>query len=518
MKNNLIFIFAGIMTIILINACNMESTAPTDKKAYKEQHRPQFHFTPPSQWMNDPNGMVYYEGEYHLFYQHYPDSNVWGPMHWGHAVSKDMLHWKQLPIAIYPDSLGLIFSGSAVVDWKNTSGFGENGLPPLIAIYTYHLMEGEKSGASDFQYQAIAYSNDKGRTWTKYEGNPVIPNDEKIRDFRDPKVFWHNETEQWVMIFARGDRVRIYNSPNLKDWTLASEFGEGHGQAFPWECPDLFELPIEGTDQTKWVMLLSIGAGGKQVGPNGGSATQYFVGDFDGKTFTNDNDKDLTLWIDYGRDNYAGVTWSDIPEADGRRLFIGWMSNWEYATIVPTYVWRSAMTLPRTLALKQTENGIRLVTQPVKETQKLRIGKALEGEEIKITAGLESMVTFEMQDECTSAFGIELINSKGEVYKIGYNATTNEYFSDRTLAGKTSFSDKFAKNIHTAPRLTSGNIISFHSFFDVSSAETFTDDGLTILTDIYFPNEDFTTLRVFTDCDKVQVKSAKHYGLKGIWE
>lgn len=496
----------------------MKPVEQPKEKAYSEQHRPQFHFTPPSQWMNDPNGMVYYDGEYHLFYQHYPDSNVWGPMHWGHAVSTDLVHWEQLPIAIYPDSLGLIFSGSAVVDWNNTSGFGTKENPPLIAIYTYHLMEGEQSGKHDFQYQAIAYSNDKGRTWTKYEDNPVIPNDEKIHDFRDPKVFWHDESEQWVMIFARGDRVRIYNSPDLKDWTLASEFGEGHGQADPWECPDLFELPIAGTDQTKWVMLLSIGTRGKQVGPNGGSATQYFIGDFDGKTFTNDNDKETTLWIDYGRDNYAGVTWSDIPEEDGRRLFIGWMSNWEYATIVPTYAWRSAMTLPRALALKNTENGVRLVSTPVQETEKLRSGEVQEGEEISITAGLESMVAFEMQDECTATFGIELTNSKGETYRVGYNATTNEYFSDRTKAGKTDFSDVFAKAIHTAPRLTDGKMVSFHSFFDVASAETFTDDGMTVLTDIYFPNEDFTTAKVFIEGDKVLVKSARHFELNRIWE
>jgi len=510
-------IFIGLFLLFTINACNTKSVEKNETQAYSEQHRSQFHFTPPSQWMNDPNGMVYYDGEYHLFYQHYPDSTVWGPMHWGHAVSTDLVHWEQLPIAIEPDSLGMIFSGSAVVDWNNTTGFGTKGNPPMIAIYTYHLMEGEQTGKHDFQYQAIAYSTDKGRNWTKYEGNPVIPNDENIHDFRDPKVFWHDETEKWVMIFARGDRVRIYNSSDLKAWTLTSEFGEGIGQASPWECPDLFELPIEGTDDTKWVMLLSIGTNGKQVGPNGGSATQYFVGDFDGKTFTNDNDAETTLWLDYGRDNYAGVTWSDIPKEDGRRLFLGWMSNWEYAQIVPTDVWRSAMTLPRTLGLKNTKNGARLVAQPIKELQKLRIGKAETTPEKSFSRGLESIITFEMEAECTATFGIELTNSKGEKYRMGYNATTNEYFSDRTKAGKISFSDVFAKAIHTAPRLGEGNTISFHSFFDVSSAETFTDQGMTVLTDIYFPNEDFTTAKVFIEGDKVAVTASQYFDLNGIW-
>jgi fructan beta-fructosidase len=507
----------GLLFLLGMNACDVKSIETSTKESYNEAHRPQFHFTPPSEWMNDPNGMVYYDGEYHLFYQHYPDSTVWGPMHWGHAVSTDLVHWEQLPIAIYPDSLGLIFSGSAVVDWNNTTGFGTKENPPMIAIYTYHLMEGERAGRHNFQYQAIAYSTDKGRTWTKYEGNPVIPNDEKIHDFRDPKVFWHEDSEQWVMIFARGDRVRIYNSSDLKAWTLTSEFGAGIGQASPWECPDLFELPIEGTDKTKWVMLLSIGTNGAQVGPNGGSATQYFVGDFDGKTFTNDNDEATTLWLDYGRDNYAGVTWSDIPKEDGRRLFIGWMSNWEYAQVVPTEVWRSAMTLPRTLGLRNTDNGARLVVEPVKEIQKLRTGEAETGTEKTISKGLESMITFEMEDECAATFGIELSNSKGEKYRIGYNAATKAYFSDRTKAGKTSFSDVFAKAIHTAPRLGEDNTITLHSFFDVSSAETFTDEGMTVLTDIYFPNEDFTTAKIFIEGEKVTTTSSEYFDLNGIW-
>ena len=524
----------GIIAVVLFNlSCGTsEKTTSETAEVYKEQHRPQFHFSPKEKWMNDPNGMVYYEGEYHLFYQYYPDSNVWGPMHWAHAVSPDLVHWEHLPIALEPDSLGYIFSGSAVVDWNNTSGFGKDGNPPMIAIYTYHLMAGERAKTNDFQYQAIAYSNDKGRTWTKYEGNPVIPNTEKIKDFRDPKVFWHKETEKWVMIFARGDRVRIYNSDDLKSWTLTSEFGEGFSiAAFPWECPDLFELKIEGTEETKWVMLLSIGNAGKEAGPNGGSATQYFVGDFDGKTFSSTNPKETTLWVDYGRDNYAGVTWSDVPEEDGRRLFLGWMSNWDYAQVVPTTIWRSAMTIPRELSLKNTENGLRLVSTPVKELEGLRRKKVevdranygfLSNSKLVMNQGTgiaEVFAEFEIPEGSQANFGIELKNANQETYRVGYDAATNHYFSNRTNTGKIDFSEKFAPRVHLAPRKTTGNRIKLHCYFDVSSAETFTDEGMTAMTDIFFPTEDFIQVNVFSDGEGgVELKGFEFYNLESIWK
>jgi fructan beta-fructosidase len=504
----------------------------TTPKAYKEQHRPQFHFSPKEKWMNDPNGMVYYDGEYHLFYQYYPDSNVWGPMHWAHAVSTDLTHWEHLPIALEPDSLGYIFSGSAVIDWKNTTGFGSLENPAMVAIYTYHLPTDKKGQTVNFQYQAIAYSLDKGRTWTKYKGNPVIPNDEKIKDFRDPKVFWHEESAQWCMIFAIGDRVRIYNSKDLKSWTLASEFGKGFSiKALPWECPDLFELPIEGTDEKKWVMLLSIGNGGEETGPNGGSATQYFVGDFDGKTFKSDNPKETTLWVDYGRDNYAGVTWSGIPKEDGRRLFLGWMSNWDYAQVVPTTIWRSAMTLPRVLSLKKTEQGLRLKAEPVKELEQLRRKKVevdqsrygfLKDSKLVMNDGtgvVEVFAEFELPKNTKANFGIELKNASQETYRIGYDAATDHYFSNRTNAGKIDFSEKFAPRVHLAPRKTKGNTIQLHCYFDVASAEMFTDDGTTVMTDIFFPTDDFIQINVFSDGDGgVHLKHFKFYQLESIWK
>ena len=329
-----------LITTSLLAACYHKklhsdtTTSPISKTYYQQPHRPQIHFSPPEKWMNDPNGMVFYAGEYHLFYQFFPDSTVWGPMHWGHAVSTDLVHWQHLPIALYPDSLGYIFSGSAVVDWKNTSGLGLNGQPPLIAIYTYHNPAGEKAGRKDFQYQGLAFSHDKGRSWTKYAGNPVLPNTESIADFRDPKVLWDEASNQWVMVIAAHDQVKFRGSKDLKKWTPLSNFGKTWGaHSGVWECPDLFPIRVEGSTETKWVLLVSINPGG----PNGGSATQYFVGHFDGRQFTVDPSYtaavsgEKAVWLDNGRDNYAGVTWSDIPKQNGRRLFMGWMSNWDYA-------------------------------------------------------------------------------------------------------------------------------------------------------------------------------------------
>lgn len=500
---------------------------------YTEPHRLQYHFSPDSMWMNDPNGMVFHEGEYHLFYQYYPDSTVWGPMHWGHAVSEDLVHWEHLPIGLFPDSLGYIFSGSAVVDAHNTSGLGSDEQPPMVAIFTYHDPEKEKTGAIDFQTQGIAYSLDKGRSWTKYEGNPVIPNP-GIRDFRDPKVFWHEATARWCMIFAAKDRVRIYHSPNLIDWTLGSEFGENIGaHGGVWECPDLFELPVDGTGQRRWVMLLSINPGG----PNGGSATQYFVGDFDGETFRLDPDFagqmptadfDSTFWVDYGRDNYAGVTWSNIPEEDGRRIFIGWMSNWDYATIVPTSSWRSAMTLPRTLHLISTSQGLRLASRPVAELTQIRGNET--SIPLQVVSGtrsltsqfsgdpsrMELIATWQLPDGDSAKMGFRWKNALGEVYEIGYDQASNQFYSDRREAGKNAFSDRFASQIHVAPRWEEGKTLTMHLFVDVASGELFADDGLSVMTDIFFPHEPFSEWEVFST-DEVALPSLKCYPLQRIW-
>lgn len=511
--------------LILIAVGSVKSTA--QKPSYREPYRPQFHFSPPTQWMNDPNGLFYYEGEYHLFYQYYPDGNTWGPMHWGHAVSKDLVYWQHLPVALYPDSLGYIFSGSAVVDVNNTSGLGKNQQPPLIAVYTYHDMAGEKAGRNDFQYQGLAYSTDKGRTWTKYEKNPVLPNKTGIKDFRDPKVMWHEGSKQWVMTLAVKDHVEFWTSPNLLQWRYVGSFGKepgAHGGV--WECPDLFPMQVKETGEEKFVLLVSINPGG----PNGGSATQYFIGDFNGKEFiphrTHQNKQ--PVWLDYGRDNYAGVTWSNVPAADGRRLFIGWMSNWDYAQVVPTTVWRSAMTLPRSLTLHSINKRYVLKSLPVNELQELRNTvtrfrpDVLNGA-ISVTPPLQSPqraeweIEIEITDAATEKLFLQFSNSSDEVYRIGFNIKNNQYFSDRTKAGNHSFSEKFGTSVHTAPRLLKSKRIKLHLFVDASSVELFADDGTVCMTELIFPSTPFNKAELVSEGGAVKLISATCYSLKKIW-
>ncbi len=507
-NNNDMRLFTLLFFYCTIISGSMGQTAPQNGG---EQYRPAFHFTPSQQWMNDPNGLVYFEGEYHLFYQYHPASNVWGPMHWGHAVSTDMVQWQHLPIALYPDSLGLIFSGSCVVDWNNSSGFGQNGKPPLVAIFTHHDMAGEQSGRTDFQYQSLAYSLDRGRTWTKYKGNPVIPNTQKIKDFRDPKVIWDKSSKQWIMVFAAQDHVKIWGSPNLRDWKHLSDFGKAYGcHKGVWECPDLFPITIEGTNEQRWILLQSLNPGA----PNGGSGTQYFVGKFDGEQFTPDPDcaakvrDGNALWLDWGRDNYAGVTFSDIPATDGRRLFIGWMSNWDYARDVPTYNWRSATTLPRSLHLSRTtKGGLELSSWPVAELAKLRGKRAHRfhsktlNKPLKINKKGLRPSQCEVELEYTPASGeskvwLELSNAGGGRYVVGYDHQTQQFFSDRTLVADKACTPNFASKIHYAPRQSDAATVKMRLFFDRASCELFADDGSTVLTDIFFPDAAFTQLRV----------------------
>jgi len=506
---------SALFCLLLFSIAACKTTPPPSQgmtNYYTEPHRPQFHFSPEQHWMNDPNGLVFYAGEYHLFYQYYPGDTKWGPMHWGHAITKDLVHWQHLPIALYPDSLGYIFSGSSVVDAQNTAGFKTGKEDPLVAIFTYHLMSGEKVGRQDYQYQGIAYSNDRGRTWTKYADNPVIANP-GAKDFRDPKVFWHQASQHWVLILAQGDHAIIYTSPDLKKWAKASEFGLGYGSpGRPWECPDLFELPVTGTTEKRWVLLLSLGNGA----PNGGSGTEYFIGQFDGKTFTPDHPPATTLWLDYGKDNYAGVTWNNAP--DGRRLFIGWMSNWQYAQEVPTTPWRSAMTVPRTLRLEKTGADIRLFQEPVRELEVLRgptvwlaVGKkyTLSG------AAFEINLSFQLpENQDNKTYGLELTNSKGEHLTVGYDAATQQIFVDRTAAGKTGFSTQFAGR-HVAPYTPATRTLRMQILFDRASVELFVDGGAVTMTENFFPTEDFTHLTITGE--PVSLQEGKMWPLRSVW-
>lgn len=489
---------AMVVCVFLVGfmACKETGKKKVDEEqepqVYKEQYRPQYHFSPPKMWMNDPNGLVYNEGIYHLFYQYYPDDIVWGPMHWGHAVSEDMVHWEHKPIALYPDEHGLIFSGSAVVDRNNASGFAKNGETPLVAIFTYHSMEGEKEGRTDFQTQGIAYSLDNGDTWTKYEGNPVIDN-EGIKDFRDPKVFWHESTKRWILALVAGDHAKFYASENLREWEYLSDFGKNQGaHGGVWECPDLFKLPVEGTDEEKWVLIISINPGA----PNGGSGTQYFVGDFDGERFTSDQKK--AKWLDYGTDNYTGVTYNNIPNGD--RIFIGWMSNWDYARDTPTQVWRSAMTLPRKLSLVKMGEEYTLKNFPLEQVDGLTA--EMLAKDVRVPSGGKKELVLDglnqsrikLRTACKD-FSITFKNHLDEALVLSMDSNTNMFRLDRTNSGEVEFQQEFGNKHHQMP-LDCSKVggLELSIFLDRSSVEVFINEGLWVMTDQIFPTAPYTIL------------------------
>ncbi|WP_284236951.1 glycoside hydrolase family 32 protein [Paenibacillus glycanilyticus] len=480
----------------------------------KQNFRGAYHVSPQVNWMNDPNGMVYFEGEYHLFYQHNPFGDTHGPMYWGHVVSKDLITWEERDIALLPDEHGVIFSGSAVVDWENTTGLFPAG-PGLVAIFTHHL---EIQGSHPIQRQSLAYSMDKGKTWVKYAGNPVLAH-ETFVDFRDPKVFWHKETNRWVMIIACGQTVCLYHSSNLIDWTLGSEFGDGIGSHDGvWECPDLFPLAIDGDESnTKWVMLVSIGADPAFVE---GSRTQYFTGDFDGVVFTPDAASEVVRWVDHGRDNYAGVTWSDIPESDGRRLMISWMSNWHYANQTPTEGFRGAMTIVREMSLELREGIVTLVQKPVAELELIRkpivaLQDATINETSQALQRLE-LVSYEIQAELStnysSGFMIRTGAANGTI--VGFDATSCSVYVDRTKSGEIGFHPLFS-GIQAAKVVTStsGESIDLRVFVDSASVEVFANKGQAVITDLIYPDPDAVGISYFTDNANEPLASLSIYEL-----
>lgn len=502
-----------IISIVLISCKNKVKNTATDEAKQdtllndeEAMYRPNFHFTPKKGWMNDPNGMFFYNGYYHLYFQHYPDGNTWGPMHWGHAISTDMFTWKEQPIALFPDELGYIFSGSAVVDHENTSGFGTDGRTPIVAIYTSHDPKKEKTAAIDVENQSIAYSLDEGLTWTKYENNPVLKNP-GVRDFRDPKVSWDRDRKRWTMVLAAGQEVQFYISKDLKSWEKLTSFGEGIGNHDGvWECPDFFQLPVVGSSDKKWVLLVSINPGG----PNSGSATQYFVGDYNGSNFIVDEsfkgemNKEHSFWVDYGRDNYAGVTFSNIETKDGGKLFMGWMSNWLYANQVPTEEWRSSMTLARTLKLIKGKNTFRLTSNPVPELNEFKSKKIqnsstpLDGSTLLTTSKTvdltSSEINFKVDSIAKGKYTFTLANKQGDKLSFGYDAITGNYFVDRNKAGLNNFSDKFSDRVAIAPRTSTQKDWSGTILLDKTSIELFFDEGQTVMTEIFFTKAPFDSL------------------------
>lgn len=452
--------------------------------------RPLVHFSPPNHFLNDPNGLVWHDGEYHLFYQH----QFKGAPHWGHAVSRDLLHWEHLPTALAPlDERGRCASGTAVFDAQNTSGFFP-GRPGLAAVWTYWINTPGEWVKPGQQQQYLATSTDRGRTWTWFDKNPVIPNPgtDDSKHFRDPKVLWHAPTQRWVALVATGDRITLWSSPNLRDWTFASDFGRDQGlHDGIWECPDLFELPLDGDPAKKrWVMLVS------SNGPEAGSHTQYFTGDFDGVKFTNANPPDRVLPLDRGTDNYAGITWENVPASDGRRVWIGWMNNWLYCHRVPTKPegWQGAMTLPRALTLRSTPDGPRLAALPVRELETLR-EPAQDWTARALAAPAAAPEAYELEAEWdlqntapTGELGLRLrVGDDGEETRLGYDLARRELFVDCTRSGRSDFSPRFATRRSAPLSPDADGRLRLRVFVDRCSVEVFAADGLLVFTHLIFP-------------------------------
>lgn len=482
--------------------CKEMKLSDTFDTSNREKFRPSYHFSPLYGWMNDPNGMVYKDGEYHLFYQHNPYGSTWGNMNWGHAISKDLINWEHRPEAITPDAFGTIFSGSAVVDHNNTAGFGAGA---IIAIYT-------QSG--DRQVQSIAYSNDNGRTFTKYENNPVLVSE--AADFRDPKVFWHKDSQRWVMVLAVGQEMQFFTSPNLKDWDFQSSFGNGHGaHGGVWECPDLFELPVEGTGEKKWVLLCNLNPGG----PFGGSATQYFTGTFDGKKFVNESPS-KTKWMDWGKDHYATVTWSDAP--DNRRIAIAWMSNWQYANDVPTSQYRSPSSITRDLSLFSVDGETYLQSAPSPELLKLREVSKKRSFKVNGTRTVKNMlpinegafeIELDFKKQNADVIGFRLYNNKGEEVDMQYDMKEKKFSMDRRKSGEVAFNEHFPAVTWTA--IEDGKEgMKLRLYVDKSSVEAFGDGGRFVMTNQVFPSEPYNHIEFYSKGGAYKVESFVVYRLK----
>lgn len=473
----------------------------------KEKFRPVYHHTPAYGWMNDPNGMFYKDGVYHLYFQWNPYGSVWANMHWGHSTSTDLMHWKFEGCAIVPDAWGAIFSGSCVVDHENTAGFGKEA---VVAFYT----SAKSTPWGDIQMQSMAYSLDNGKTFTKYEGNPILTSSEK--DFRDPKVFWYAPGKHWVMILAVGQHMEIYSSVNLKEWKKESEFGAMQGaHGGVWECPDLVEIPVEGTREKKWVLICNLNPGG----PFGGSAAQYFVGSFDGKKFVNESPTQ-TKWMDWGKDNYATVTWNNAP--DGRCIALGWMSNWQYANNVPTRQYRSANTLARDLTLYREGQELYLKSTPSVEVKKAR-GKKVSIPSFRVSEKHEIVNLFEekqgayeveilIQNAGASKIAFCLLNDKGEKVSMYYDLNRKQFVMDRSESGTVDFSKDFPA-VTVAPANVDKEL-TLRLFVDRSSIEAFGEDGKFVMTNLVFPSQPYVKMCFEADKNGYAVKSLNVYKLQ----
>ncbi|HTG65142.1 MAG TPA: glycoside hydrolase family 32 protein [Flavobacterium sp.] len=489
-----------IELMLLFVAFLLSTSLQSQTDEIKEEFRPKLHFTPEKNWVNDPNGMFYYDGEYHLFYQHNPYGTKWGHMSWGHAVSTDLIKWNHLTVALEEENGVMIFSGSVVVDRNNSSGFGTNLKPAIVAIYTSY------DAATGFQHQSIAYSNDKGRTFTKYKGNPVLNINSK--EFRDPKVFWYEPEQKWIMALALSTehKIQFYSSKNLKDWSLMSEFGPKGVITGVWECPDLFTLSHKG--KTKWVLMVSLGSGSIA----GGSGIQYFIGEFDGKNFVADHSVsekgNAVDYIDYGKDFYAAVTWNGAPDKKGTKTWLGWMNNWQYANEIPTNGWRGSMSLPRKLILDKEQGKYIIRQEAVKSVQNYIKSKTnLKGETLaRVNQKIEETdlkeLTFEMAyefkpSEINGQLEFEILNNDKSLFQLTFNKNTNEFVVKRV-------DNKLKDEFQSTQKITLSNnadkCINVRLFLDKNSVEVFINDGRYVFTNTIFP-KDFNTKIHFSSID-----------------
>ena len=497
----------------------------------RDKFRPLYHHTPLYGWMNDANGLVYKDGEYHLYFQHNPYGSMWGNMHWGHSVSKDLVHWEHLDPAIARDTLGHIFSGSAIVDKNNSAGYGEN---TIIAFYTSH--RNVPGGQS--QVQSMAYSTDNGRTYTKYEQNPVLTPFDGLQNFRDPKVFWYEPEQKWIMIVSADKNMRFYSSANLKQWEYMSEFGEGFGpQPNQFECPDFIQLPVDGDrSKMKWVMIVNINPGFVY----GGSGTMYFVGDFDGHRFVCDTKPEVVKWLDWGKDHYATVCFSNT---DNRIVAVPWMSNWQYANYTPIQQFRSANALPRELGLYTQDNDIYLSAAPVAETKNLRKeSKDVPSFTVDKNYHIESLLTanegaYELSLNIKAGkaeiMGFSLFNDKGEKVDIYLNLPEKKLVMDRTKSGIVDFGKNSSPHeieVHDRRKTTSINYIDDFAlatwapiqkeneykldvFVDKCSVEIFLDGGKIAMTNLIFPTEPYNRMCFYSKGGTFAVDSFSVYRL-----
>jgi len=512
-------------TIISVPDNPVYTPVKKDSDYYAERYRSQVHFSPETMSMENPSGLVFFDNEYHLFYQSNPDVKSLKSTHWGHAVTRDMSHWQHLPMALSPDELGDISSGSVVMDLKNTTGFGDKGQAVMVAVFTQY----DSSKDEGFQQQSLAYSLDKGRTWLKYEGNPVLTKS-GANYFQDPKVFRDEERSQWIMILSTGDQLELYSSLDLKTWKKLSEWGENIlSHTGRWEHPDLMKMKIQGTnDDYKWLLTVSCKEGGVQ----GGSGTQYFIGDFDGKTFTPDERflGKKTHWVDYGRDNYGATTWSNVPY--GNRFTIASMSNQSYAQDLPTKQWRGTMTLPRQWSLVKTNKGVFLRTfiddllgrqrtqgAAFNEPQILKGTLAIKSKDTNFDPSVSEYKLLFKKPEGPSKtiFGLRLYNDNGEEFKVGFDTGRNQFFTDKTKVGGQTFSDKFVTKRHYATTVTDSDVLDMHIVIDKTSCEFFAEGGFMAMTDIFFPNEYFNHVELFSEGGEVEISRANIGGLRSIW-